>query len=759
MRSRIATGLHVSRSPVRTKLALAFLVASLLPLVVFAVASMRSAERSLHTLSAGEMSDRDDALRAALDSRGRAIVDQVLSYGEWTDFALAMDRRDVGWLEDNATTRVTDNSALKGAQALALDGEVVSAAGDFKDASLHQTPVVVAAGDAGENGFDFRVVDGDLFIVGAGPIVEQDVENSPRHGIVVFGEPVNGAMLAELASFVGASEVNVYEDGRLVASSASSEATGFPLGLRVGTALTSGSDTFLLTELRDRAGVPQAVLGLKVDNAAVSVTMSSWRKTATYALAAALFVALIVGLVVTRMLSRPLQRLATAARAMAGGATLQRVDIESHDEFGEVAAAFNTMSEQLSDAFAELQLRSDTDALTGLLNYRAIHRALDKETARGRRYGVRFSVVVVDVDNLKLLNDTHGHLAGDYMLRQLGHILSEHTRQADSVGRHGGDEFMIILPETGADDAAVVAEKVRAAVSAEPYVADDDLRIPVHVSMGIASFPEDGGDATSLLLHADANLYASKREGGDAVTSTKDRHEPAEMSGAFGMLEGLVTSVDNKDNYTHRHSREVTEHALAMAAALDLPEQARRIVRVAGLLHDVGKIGVPDGILRKPGRLTDEEYEVVKQHPTLGEVIIREIPDLEEICGAIVAHHERWDGAGYPHGLKGESIPLLARILGVADAYSAMTSDRPYRMGMSPQEAIAELRACAGSQFDPALVELFVETRAAAEDEQDVPADVHAEHPQGTQPEPAQDAPPELARTVSEPVATTLQDA
>ena len=174
------------------------------------------------------------------------------------------------------------------------------------------------------------------------------------------------------------------------------------------------------------------------------------------------------------------------------------------------------------------------------------------------------------------------------------------------------------------------------------------------------------------------------------------------------MLDGLVAAVDNKDHYTRQHSEDVTAYAVALAGELGLSAESQRTVRIAGLLHDVSKIGVPDRILRKPARLSDDETEIVKQHASLGEVIIKSVPNIGEVVDAVSAHHERFDGRGYPRGQAGAEIPLLGRILAVADAYSAMTTDRPYRRALSAQDARAELGRAAGSHLDPEVVRAFL---------------------------------------------------
>ena len=356
-----------------------------------------------------------------------------------------------------------------------------------------------------------------------------------------------------------------------------------------------------------------------------------------------------------------------------------------------------------------LQLLSGTDSLTGLANHRQFHELLAREQARAERHDLSFNLVMLDIDGFKLLNDTYGHPCGDSALRHVANILQANARASDVVGRYGGDEFVLILSETDTAEATRVIEKLRAAVGEKPFITPTGEKIPIHASFGIAGYPQDGRGVNELVVAADSNLYASKRRGGNAITGTghAEASEGREES-SFGILESMVTAVDNKDRYTRSHSEEVTEYALALAGALGLSESTLRVVRAGGLLHDVGKIGIPDRILRKPGRLSVEEWAIVKGHPSMGETLIRTMPDLNEIQSLVASHHERFDGTGYPRGLAGVEIPLLARVLAVADAFSAMTTDRPYRTALTKEEAIAELKLGAGTHFDPEMVATFI---------------------------------------------------
>ncbi len=363
--------------------------------------------------------------------------------------------------------------------------------------------------------------------------------------------------------------------------------------------------------------------------------------------------------------------------------------------------------------FEEAQFLAERDSLTLLLNHRGFSKRLEQEVALGARSDAVFSLVMIDVDGFKLFNDAYGHVMGDRVLQEVARLLNASLRRSDVIARYGGDEFVVALPDTDAEAAVQLVERFRTSLDENPVSTGDSGSVPLKMSYGVATFPNDGRTASEVLAAADANLYRSKRRGGDFITASgsSDSARPVAV-GAFSVLDGLVTTVDKKDHYTRRHADNATEHTLALAAKMGLSLEAQRSLRVAALLHDVGKIGVPDHILRKPAGLTEAEFETVKTHVPLAELIIQGIPNHAEVLSAVTTHHERYDGQGYPNGLAGGDIPLLGRILAVTDAYSAMTIDRPYRKALPPREAKAELKRVAGTQLDPEIVKAFLEVLA-----------------------------------------------
>jgi HD-GYP domain-containing protein (c-di-GMP phosphodiesterase class II) len=267
-------------------------------------------------------------------------------------------------------------------------------------------------------------------------------------------------------------------------------------------------------------------------------------------------------------------------------------------------------------------------------------------------------------------------------------------------------------------------QRVRSLMQQEkfrPHPLADPL--PMAFSLGAAIYPDHGNDAQELIAYADAALYEEKSGGFNLIEFTRQleaeylKSHPATLvqrqgkgaeSGGFGMLFNLVVAVDKRDAYTKRHSEHVAQWAVHLGSFLGMADEDRQILQIAGLLHDVGKIGVPDTILRKPGALTDEEYSIMKGHVVLAKHLIQEIPHQTQVREIVACHHERWDGRGYPEGRCGTEMPLGGRILSIVDAYSAMSLDRPYRSGMALSEICQRLRQGAGTQFDPALVEPLI---------------------------------------------------
>jgi len=354
---------------------------------------------------------------------------------------------------------------------------------------------------------------------------------------------------------------------------------------------------------------------------------------------------------------------------------------------------------------------ADRDSVTGLLNHRAIHQRMTRELARAEENDGVMSVVMMDMNNFKLFNDTYGHVVGDQVLKTVAEKLAFVCGTQGMPARYGGDEFALLLPNLGADEAESIALAIKASLDGAEYAkADDDRRIPIGLSFGIASYPQDGKNRLELLTVADRNLYQAKGSDTGIGKTSQGQRQNRELrtQGSFETLDILVDSIDNKDRYTRQHSEDVTEYALWIAEELGMSEDTMRTIRMAGLLHDVGKIGVPDEVLRKPGRLTAEEYEIMKRHPRLGELIVGALPGMEGVVDGVRSHHERWDGGGYPDGLAGDDIPVLGRILAVGDAFSAMTTDRPYRKGMDWGTALEQIRAGIGTQFDPYMAQVFL---------------------------------------------------
>ena len=351
-----------------------------------------------------------------------------------------------------------------------------------------------------------------------------------------------------------------------------------------------------------------------------------------------------------------------------------------------------------------------TDPLTGLGNHRHFHERLERELLDADESGRDFSLCLVDVDDFKRVNDLYGHPTGDNVLAQI----ASHLRQNGEAFRLGGDEFALLLPEYDETAGISTAEAIVGRVGALQI----DHVGSVTVSAGIATFPSQAPNRSELIRLADNALYWAKEHGKNrAHVYRPDVVELAELrrlahgpdrAARFRAAESLAKAVDLRDTYTGSHSARVADLAARVATRLGLDQEQAELTRLAGSLHDLGKLAIPEEILRKPGPLTEPERLVLERHPQIGFRMLDSL-GIEPVAEWILHHHERWDGTGYPDRLPGPEIPLGARIIFVVDAYDAMTSDRVYRGRLSVPEALAELDRCAGTQFDPEVVTALAE--------------------------------------------------
>ena len=381
---------------------------------------------------------------------------------------------------------------------------------------------------------------------------------------------------------------------------------------------------------------------------------------------------------------------------------------------GTVGLLVTYARDRLDVLIAKLSDAARRDPLTQLLNRRGFTEVFDVELERARRTEQGLSVVVGDLDGFKQINDRFGHAAGDDALSRVGQAILRGKRSWDSAARVGGEEFAVLAPDTDEHGAYIVAERLRTAVEEE--FADADVG-PLTASFGIVSFPVHGQTAEALLQAGDQALYAAKRLGRNrsvisssevpGILSRTSRSAGDEAHVELGTLLTLAEALDVRDSGSSTHCRRVGRYAELIAREMGLPPDAVERVRLAGILHDVGRVGMPDELVSKTGPLSEREWELVRSHPEIGARML-DTTDYAEMGQWILAHHERPDGGGYPAGRTGDEVPLEGAILGAADAYEAMTAERPYRPSLDPQAASEEMRREAGHQFDARVVDALL---------------------------------------------------
>lgn len=467
---------------------------------------------------------------------------------------------------------------------------------------------------------------------------------------------------------------------------------------------------------------------------------STLRRTTLTILSLSAGVVILVVLGSSILLANPITRLLNRVR---------KVNAEEYltDEFTrDLHAEPLALAKRLQQAFKASSELSKIDPLTGLANRRQFDEALQRAYAEAQRYHHVLSVVVADVDLFKAINDTCGHQSGDELLKSVADIIRECCRETDVPARFGGDEFIVLLPETSADSAAVVAERIRSSVSDRTFIVNGS-ELNMTVSIGIADL--DAGDIEqpdSLVVMADRALYSAKQLGRNRVVRACDldksiwernsrenerverlREKLIGLDGQFKdlyvrALKEIVRMLERRDPHMADHARKVLHYAALIGRKMNLPEQFVKRVELSAILHDIGMLALPDSVALCQGRLDKRQLESMQRHPLIGGRILEGMEFLELVISPVRSHHERFDGKGYPDGLSGQAIPLAARIIAVADVFDAMTSLRAFRGAKSVAESLAELKRASGTQLDPDVVAaLIAEAERLGEKLTDIP--------------------------------------
>lgn len=573
----------------------------------------------------------------------------------------------------------------------------------------------------------FKEYNGEIYLMGVCPIFKTTTEGTSQ-GVVILGRKITPILLQTLEDQFGNNIFITYNNKFISTEDIATELEKNDLLIKKNennsiyefdTSYIIGSDS-LIDISGNNIGRINIIHSIEI----FSSTQKLIQRNVFLFMTISCILLLILGFKFKRIIVEPIKQLEKQIKNMEYGNSSASIRIKGPNEIVNLAKSFNNLLDSICEHKREnevLKINSNIDPLTNAYNHKYYFESINNMIIEGHK---QIAVLFCDIDKFKLTNDTYGHEAGDLLLIEIARIMKKIVKDRGMVFRYGGEEFVIIIPDVNGEEAFVEAEIVRKSISRSQILQQYSDYFPITLSIGISSYPNYGLDAETLIKNADTAMYYSKQNGRNQCSIythelnsffEECRNAPKRellMDSALSLAE----AVDAKDYYTGKHSKMVSKYSILVAEKLNFTEEEKNKLRIGALLHDCGKIGIPDNIINKPDKLSDDEFEIIKNHTLLGNNIIKHITNDIKIIHCVRSHHERWDGKGYPDGISGNSIDLFARIVCIADVYHSMTSDRPYREALTVEKVIEEFIKGRGTQFDPMLVDIVVEMIQKSQD-------------------------------------------
>ena len=718
-----------------SRVSITLFLASIIPLIIYLYSNNILIENYFSILENKNVESNIEHADKILQSRLRDINSIAIDYAVWDDTYELMAEKDpdMNWVKENISEWLPSNFGVDLVMLARRDMTIIDSYGAEKGwQELFNMPEIktVFEGKYDENGQDYTkddfpkgitIYNDKPYILTVSPVLKSGFNGLTR-GVLILGIEISPVMLQEIKDKFGY-DISLAFKNTLVSSLENQTITS-KFTDRI---LKSNEETIKINEdylvgqrsITDISGRTDIRLYITQSRDVFTSTMKLLKTNGKSFLFISIGIILLLSYLLKNIIVNPILALENKLSSMAKFKNLEYINnVKGSHEIKSLINSFNSLVESLTAKEHEnhlLKKQTSTDDLTSLHNHRYFHQIIKHKSDLNLD---SLAVIFMDIDKFKVINDTHGHVVGDRILKIMGKIIKESISDGSYAFRYGGEEFVVLAENVTLNDAYILAENLRSKIIKSSELQSQCDGLPVTVSVGLAAYPEHAKKGENLLEMADRAMYFAKQNGRNQTYIYNENIEVIlkQNMGDFRKKEVLLDSalafaaaIDAKDHYTGKHSEMVTKFSLLLAEKIDLSDEEKYLLRIGALLHDCGKIGIPDNIIGNPGKLSSEEFEIIKKHTVLGNTILKYIIEDNTVMSCVRSHHEKWNGSGYPDALSGENIPLLARIVSLSDAFHAMTSDRPYRKAFPTDAAFSEFRKYSGTQFDPSLVEKFIE--------------------------------------------------